>query len=367
MADNMLLMATIHVIMEKQLGNVYVGIVQACFFIAYALLAPYAGILSERVPKAQVLWMGNVLKMVGATFLFVGGDPAVSYALAGIGACVYGPGKFAILREITSKEEELYKANGLVEGSTIIAILIGTVLGGFLSSKSFILAMVIILLSYVISFIFAWILPRGEVSPVSYRHAWRNFFKDIQTLFHIREAKSAIIGGSSFWMTSAVLRLSVIAWIPMALHLGEDKASLYMGISAIGIMTGAILSPKIIPLHRLERIFYIGAGMSLCIAIVGWFPHILLTGILLYLAGFFGGAYMIPLNTKLQEKGVVVGNGKTIAIQNFFENVLMISGTLVYTGALKIGVSIPVILVGFACLFFVIVFFVKTSFQSLSQ
>jgi MFS transporter, LPLT family, lysophospholipid transporter len=45
----------------------------------------------------------------------------------------------------------------------------------------------------------------------------------------------------------------------------------------------------------------------------------------------------------------------------------MIAGTLVYTGALKIGVSIPVILVGFACLFLAIVFFVKTSFQSLSQ
>jgi MFS transporter, LPLT family, lysophospholipid transporter len=213
--------------------------------------------------------MGNVLKMVGATFLFVGGDPAVSYALAGVGACMYGPGKFAILRELTSNEEELYKANGLVEGSTIIAILIGTVLGGFLSSKSFILAMGIILLSYVISFIFAWILSRGGISPVPFRHAWRNFFKDIQSLFHIQEAKSAIIAGSSFWMISAVLRLSVIAWIPIALHLGEDKASLYMGISAIGIMTGAILSHKIIPLHRLERIFYIGVDMSLCVAIVG--------------------------------------------------------------------------------------------------
>ncbi|MFF2531208.1 MFS transporter [Brevibacillus sp. NPDC058079] len=152
LADNMILMATIYVITEKALGNVYVGIVQACFFVAYILLAPYSGVLSERLPKSNILWIGNVFKLIGALMLFIGINPAVSYAMVGVGACIYGPGKYAILRELTKNEQELYKANGSVEGSTIVSILLGTVIGGFLATWSFFLAMIVIMVCYGLSF-----------------------------------------------------------------------------------------------------------------------------------------------------------------------------------------------------------------------
>ncbi|PLS19564.1 lysophospholipid transporter LplT [Bacillus sp. M6-12] len=367
LADNAILMATVFIITEQALGNVYVAIVQACFFIAYALLAPYAGILSEKIPKSNTLWMGNALKLLGASLLFMGVNPAVSYAIVGIGACIYGPGKYAILREITKDEQELYKANGLVEGSTIIAILLGTVLGGFLSAKSLMLAMIVIMACYVLSFIFALILPKGEVSDVKFSRAWRDFGRDVATLVKIKEARTTMIGTSSFWMTSSVLRLAMIAWIPIALGIGTDTASLYMGVSAIGIMVGAFLSPKIIKLEKVQKVVYLGVGMSLAISVVGWLPYAVPIALILFIAGFCGGAYMIPLNTILQEKGTVVGNGKTIAIQNFFENILMFSGTLLYSGALKAGVEIPNIMIGFGVFFLIVSLFVGTQFKSIKS
>jgi MFS transporter, LPLT family, lysophospholipid transporter len=367
LADNAILMATIYIITQQELGNVYVGIVQACFFVSYALLAPYAGVLSEKVPKSNILWMGNALKVFGASLLFMGVNPAVAYAIVGIGACIYGPGKYAILREITKDEQELYKANGLVEGSTIIAILLGTVLGGFLTAKSMTLAIIVIMSCYVLSFIFAWILPKGEVSNVKFSRAWRDFGKDIATLVKIKEARNSMMGTSSFWMTSSVLRLAMVAWIPIALGVGSDTASLYMGVSAIGIMIGALSSPKIIRLDKVQKIVYLGVGMSLAISIVGWFPYSIPIAIILFVAGFCGGAYMIPLNTILQEKGTVVGNGKTIAIQNFFENVLMFTGTLIYAGALKMEVEIPLIMIGFGVFFAIISIFVSHKFKSIQS
>jgi LPLT family lysophospholipid transporter-like MFS transporter len=351
LADNAILMATIFIIMEQGLGNVYVGIVQASFFVAFALLAPYSGILSEKIPKSNVLWLGNSIKFGGAILLFAGLNPAVAYAIVGIGACIYGPGKYAILREITQDEQELYKANGMVEGSTIIAILLGTVLGGLLSAKSIPLAMAVILGAYILSFVFAWLLPRGSVSDVRFTRAWRDFARDIATLLKIKEAKTSIIGTSSFWMTSSVLRLAMIAWIPVVLHIGEDKASLYMGVSAVGIMTGAFLSTKIIPLFKMNRLLYVGLSMGILIALIGLMSSSITIAFLLFLSGFFGGTYLIPLNTVLQEKGEIVGNGKTIAIQNFFENVMMMTGTLLYAGALNIGIEIPSILLGFGLVF----------------
>lgn len=363
LADNAILMATIHIILENHLGNVYVGIVQACFFVAYALLAPYAGVLSEKVPKSNVLWMGNLFKLGGAMLLFSGVNPALSYAIVGVGACIYGPGKYAILREITKTEQELYKANGMVEGSTIIAILLGTVLGGMLSAKSIVLAMTVILSCYLLSFFFAWILPKGSVSNVQFSHAWRDFGKDICKLSKIKETRISLIGTSSFWMTSSVLRLAMIAWIPVVLNIGEDKASLYMGVSALGIMIGAILSPKLISLSKLEKLLFVGLGMGITISVIGMLSSSLLIGATLFVAGFCGGAYLIPLNTILQEKGAPVGNGKVIAIQNFFENTMMVTGTLLYSGALKIGIEIPFIMVGFGVLFCLVVLVIGRGFK----
>lgn len=368
MADNMVLMATIFIIhdtIKNGLANVYVGIVQAAFFVAFVLLAPFAGVLSEKIPKSTTLWIGNILKLIGAGFLLMGVDPALSYAIVGIGACIYGPGKYAILRELTSNEKELYRANGMVEGSTIVAILLGTVSGGILSAKSVSLAMTIIIILYALSFFFAWILPKGGVSDVSFRHTWKNFGKDIGSLWKIPAARTSIFGTSNFWMTSSVLRLSVLAWVPIALSMSDDKASLYMGVSAIGIMTGAVLSPKLIPLNRLSRLLFIGGGMGLAVALVGFLPHIILTGVILFIAGFCGGSFMVPLNTTLQEKGASVGSGKIIAIQNFFENLLMLTGTLIYTGLLKINVEIPFILLGFGISFILVSTYVRTSYKKL--
>lgn len=359
MADNMILLATIYIITMNGLGDVYTGMVQASFFIAYLILAPYAGILSERIAKSTSLCVGNVFKFVGTILLLLGISPAFSYLMVGIGACLYSPGKYAILKEVTSNDEELYRANGLIEGSTIIAILIGTILGGFLSQKYIKLTIVIIIACYIMSFIFALIIPKGPVTHITFRGSWGNFRKDIKSLFSVKEAKVAIWGSSAFWMISVIVRLSSLTWLPSALNIGQDTATLYMGVTAIGIMTGSIVSHRIVPLNNFRRLSYIGFGMALMVGIIGWFPHIILTGLISFWAGFFGGVYMIPLNTILQQNGSIIGNGKTIAIQNFFENTLMVIGTLVYSGALKIGIAVPFILVGFSITFTFIALFVR--------
>lgn len=359
MADNMVLLATIYIITLNNMGDIYTGIVQASFFIAYVILAPYAGILSEKIAKSTSLCVGNAFKFAGTISLLLGVSPALSYALVGIGACLYSPGKYALLREVTSNDEELYKANGLIEGSTIIAILVGTVLGGFLAERNINLTMGIIIACYILSFIFAMIIPKGDVMQVTFKGAWGNFGRDIKSLCSIREAKVSLLGSSAFWMISSVIRLSALAWIPVALHIGTDKATLYMGATAIGIMIGAVVSHRLIPLNNLKRLVYVGFGMAITVGVIGLVPHLVITGVLSFLAGLLGGIYMIPLNTILQQKGTVVGNGKTIAIQNFFENTLMVIGTLTYSGALKMGVTIPFILVGFGIVFALIVSLVQ--------
>jgi LPLT family lysophospholipid transporter-like MFS transporter len=72
--------------------------------------------------------------------------------------------------------------------------------------------------------------------------------------------------------------------------------------------------------------------------------------------GFFGGLFLIPLNTILQEVGKdVVGSGKTIAIQNFVENALTVSGLVIYTilASYNVDIKVSIVVVGVILLLFV--------------
>lgn len=372
LADNAILLATIYIINQTFFGNeanAYTGVVQASFFVAYILLAPYASVISERVPKANVLWIGNIIKVVGAIMLFSSINPALSYAIVGVGACIYGVGKYAILREITYNEEALYKANGWVEGSTIVSILAGTVLGEALVKQSVTLAMTVILSLYAISFIMAWLLPKGKVSKdLRFRRAWRTFFKDIKVLGSTKEVRAILLGTGSFWMVSSVMRIAMLAWIPIALNLSDDvNVSIFIATTAIGIMFGAVLSPYLIPLDKMKRIFVMGLGMALAIGVVGYIDNLIAICTLLFVVGFLGGSYVIPMNTTLQERGKKVGSGKTIAIQNFVENIMMVTGTLIYSGSLKMGASIPSVLIGFAFVFLLIAIYVRSAIGKVDE
>ena len=87
--------------------------------------------------------IGNALKFAGAfSYLYWNRSISVGYALVGIGAAIYSPAKYGILGELTDGER-LVKANGLMEASTIAAILLGSVIGGLLSDWSIILALAV--------------------------------------------------------------------------------------------------------------------------------------------------------------------------------------------------------------------------------
>ena len=100
--------------------------------------------------------------------------------------------------------------------------------------------------------------------------------------------------------------------------------------------------------------------MALAVGAVGYIDNLIAICTLLFIVGFLGGSYVIPMNTTLQERGRKVGSGKTIAIQNFVENIMMVAGTLIYSGSLKMGVSIPTVLIGFSIVFLLIAVYVRS-------
>src|SRR5439155_8292710 len=83
----------------------------------------------------RVMLISNGLKLAGALGMWMGLNPFLTYGLVGAGAAAYSPAKYGILSELVSADQ-LVKANGLLESSTIAPILAGAIAGGALADWS---------------------------------------------------------------------------------------------------------------------------------------------------------------------------------------------------------------------------------------
>ncbi|ELP2148867.1 MFS transporter, partial [Salmonella enterica subsp. enterica serovar Soerenga] len=130
--DNALLFATLALLKAQFYPDWSQPVLQMVFVGAYILFAPFVVQIADSFAKGRVMMVANGLKLAGAAGICLGVNPFVGYTLVGIGAAAYSPAKYGILGELTTGDK-LVKANGMMEASTIAAILLGSVAGGVLA------------------------------------------------------------------------------------------------------------------------------------------------------------------------------------------------------------------------------------------
>ncbi|QQE74343.1 lysophospholipid transporter LplT [Brevibacillus composti] len=349
-ADNMILFVIANLLQDNGFSPVMLALVSMAFFLPYIILAPLVGPFADKHPKSYVLVIGNLIKVLGVLLLLVIDQSSIlllmlSYFTVGVGAVVYSPAKYGILPELTKNEEELFHANARIEAYTIIAILTGIGGGGAIAAMTpTVVSSLICLGMYGLSVLMTFAIPRINGNPMTrYGTETRLFFAHFFQLLKKPETGFAIIGTGAFWMSSAVLRVAVIAWIPISLGIDPKSSavSLILATTSIGIITGAFLAPRLIPLQRFYRSLLYGFLMFVLILLFPFFHITAVSIVLLLMVGFMGGVFIVPMNTVLQDEGKkMMGTGKTIAIQNFAENALMLIGSGIYYIIVYLGVSI---------------------------
>lgn len=343
-ADNAILFAAFALItQELARGDWYQPALQASFLVAFVLLAPWVGRFADARPKRTVLVVGNGVKGLGALLMLLQLEPILAYAVVGIGAAIYGPAKYGILPELVA-EQKLVKANGLIEGSTIVAIVMGAVVGAGLADESVNMALTVVLVSFALSLVIALFIPRLPPKPrnaTSQGAAIPHFIKMMRGFFATSHARFSMLGASIFWAAAVVLRVMMVAWAPAVLFTTttSEIANLTVFI-AIGIAIGAVLVPWLIPIERLRRARLAAYAMGVFIILLAVSSDPLLTKFMLFTIGLCGGIFVVPINAALQEIGHrSIGAGGAVAIQNFFENVAMLFGTGLYSVVLAGGID----------------------------
>lgn len=346
-SDNAILFIVVAIVLQSgRAGSWYVPALQAVFLLAFVTLAPWVGSCAERFVKSRVLAVANLLKAAGATAILLHVEPLAGYAIVGVGAALHSPAKYGILPEVVPPEW-LVRANGWVEGTTILAILCGTILGARIADISIAAALCLTIASYVAAAAVAAQLPPGEHRrDISLRRSWKDLRIRASRLLHLPTTRSALTDLSIFWASAATLRILLIAWAPAVLGLdtAAEVAELTLYL-ALGIVLGSGMAPRLIPLEKTRRTRYVGATLGLLFLGLAqmqslWPARLALAGI-----GIAGGLFVVPLNAKMQQIGhQTIGSGAAVAIQNSIQNLAMLAAVGCYTLALSLGVGTTAVL-----------------------
>ncbi|GMQ38388.1 lysophospholipid transporter LplT [Enterobacter asburiae] len=354
--DNALLFATLALLKTEFYPDWSQPILQMVFVGAYIIFAPFVGQVADSFPKGRVMMFANGLKLLGAASICFGFNPFIGYTLVGIGAAAYSPAKYGILGELTTGDK-LVKANGLMESSTIAAILLGSVAGGVLADWHVLAALGICAVVYGGAVVANLFIPKLSVARPG--QSWRfkpmtgSFFTACRVLWRNGETRFSLMGTSMFWGAGVTLRFLLVLWVPVALGITDNATPTYLNaMVAIGIVVGAGAAAKVVTLETVARCMPAGILIGVVVLIFSLQHALLPAYALLILIGILGGFFVVPLNALLQERGKqTVGAGNAIAVQNLGENLAMLLMLGLYSLAVKVGVPVVGIGVGFGGLF----------------
>jgi LPLT family lysophospholipid transporter-like MFS transporter len=364
LADSTLLIVAIAILRDMHAPAAYEPLLKSFFVVSYVVLAAFVGAFADSMPKGRVMFISNGVKIAGCLLMLAHVHPLLAYAVVGLGAAAYSPAKYGILTEYLP-HRLLVIANGWMEGLTVMAIILGTVLGGALIDPriaqdlltidipyietgietSAQVNLLIVGGIYVIAALCNLYIPNTGVdhkplkkNPLFLVHEFNHC---LRLLWRDKLGQISLAVTTLFWGAGSTLQFIVIEWAKPALHLDLSKASMLQGLVAAGVAVGAALAAKTISLRKSVHVIPLGIAMGVGILLMNAVHDMRFAVPLLVVVGVISGFFVVPMNALLQHRGhILMGAGHSIAVQNFNENLSILVMTFVYSELMRAQLSI---------------------------
>ena len=372
LADNALLILGIAFLHEQGYPGWWAPLLKFSFTLSYVFLAPLMGPLADAFPKAKLMACMNALKVVGVAFIFTSFHPMLAFAIAGMAASAYAPAKYGLVTE-TVPAAQLVKANGWLEVTVVMAVIMGTACGGLLvASKSFAwmsalnLSFIELLglsletqyagplLSLIVIYSIAGLLNFG-IPNLNIRYAqesmrpialFKNFIQSNRILWQDPVGKLSLAVTTLFWGIGAVVQFAVLLWAKEALNMPLEQASLLQAVVAFGVIFGAGMAGHYVALQNAYKVLPLGLWLGLSLPALAFSTSLWIAIPLMLITGFAGGMLMVPMNALLQNRGyTLLTAGRSIAVQGFNENASVMIMLAVYSGLLALELPLQGVMV----------------------
>ena len=372
LADNALLILGIAFLSEQGYPGWWAPLLKFSFTLSYVFLAPLMGPLADAFSKAKLMACMNALKVVGVAFIFTSFHPMLAFAIAGMAASAYAPAKYGLVTE-TVPADQLVKANGWLEVTVVMAVILGTACGGLLvASKSFVwmstlnLSFIELLglsletqyagplLSLIVIYSIAGLLNFG-IPSVNIRYVqqsvkpialFKNFVQSNRILWQDPVGKLSLAVTTLFWGIGAVVQFAVLLWAKEALNMPLEQASLLQAVVAFGVIFGAGMAGHYVALQKAYKVLPLGLWLGLSLPALAFSTSLWIAIPLMLITGFAGGMLMVPMNAVLQNRGyTLLTAGRSIAVQGFNENASVMVMLGVYSGLLALELPLQWVMV----------------------
>ncbi|KOC19570.1 major facilitator transporter [Comamonas testosteroni] len=371
LADNALFVTAVELLRANGAPEWQRAALVPMFALFYVVLAPFVGAFADALPKGKVMFISNAIKVVGCLMMLFGHHPLIAYAVIGLGAAAYSPAKYGILTELLPASQ-LVKANGWIEGLTITSIILGVLVGGQLVGPTISqhllgfdfpyfstgvdtpaeAAIAVLILIYIVAAWFNLHIPLTGVAMRPLREdpnkslvanllgLLPDFWRCSKRLWADKLGQISLSTTTLFWGASGNLRYIVLAWGAAALGYSTTQASALVGVVAIGTAVGAVLASMRMRLDNATRVIPLGVLMGLLVVCMIFIDNLWVAVPFLILLGGLGGFLVVPMNALLQHRGHnLMGAGRSIAVQNFNEQLAILAMGGFYSLSTKMGLT----------------------------
>jgi acyl-[acyl-carrier-protein]-phospholipid O-acyltransferase/long-chain-fatty-acid--[acyl-carrier-protein] ligase len=341
--------------------------------LPFILFAPTAGWLGDRFAKSSVIrwssWLQLVVLLVMGSALWFGAKYGEDYArvalitvmvaffLLAIQSALLSPAKMGVVKELVGSEKLGY-ANGVMEGTVIIAILAGQVIGGFwfdvwglqIGRDPWTAAMIPVLwvligagISIVLSHTIQMTKPQ-KTESFSWGVATRHFH-DLAKLRKDRAMWRCTMGISFFWGFGGFLQFLLFQRAQEKMGafdgLGSETALLWLPV-VVGIVVGSVTASWICRRSNELGLVVIG-GMLMTGAMfligIAPLPEVWIR-VFLAMAGAGGALFLVPLNAFLQDQAAEDERGLVLSASNLCINLGGVLAIAFQFGLKAIGVPV---------------------------
>lgn len=326
------------------------------FALPFVLFAILGGSIGDRFRKRDVIVAAKMLEIFAmalgmAAFFLQGIDPNLSIIamlgvlfLMGTQSAFFGPSKYGILPEMVN-EKDLTRANGIVNMTTNVAIILGTVVAGLLFT----------------------FLNGDNYPPAAHPYWWSGFFfiavaavgwgsslyigkgrdaadperplrwnpidgiREVKFLASDRPLLGAVLATSWFFLIGA-LALSVLNVCGKEiLGLGDGGSRLFFFVAS-GIAIGSLLASRLSGDHIEIGIVPIGGiMMTVGFGLVPFVNETLLAyGSTLVLAGIGGGLFLVPLAAFVQDRATGKEKGRVQGAQEMLTFLFIFASAILF-------------------------------------
>ena len=339
-------------------SGVLVNLAAGLFILPFVLFSATAGQIADKYDQAaliRAIKAFEIAVMALAAWGLVAGNLALllgALFLSGTQSTLFGPIKYSILPHML-RETELVGGNALVESGTFIAILAGTITGGYLASlgqgaaAASVGAVVVALLGFAAS----WFIPKTGAADPGLAIDWNPVRETLRNFRFIRGNRTvflSILGISWFWLYGALVLSQLPEYAKSVLQGSETTVTLLLATFSVGVGVGSLLCERLSG-HKVE-IGLVPLG-SIGLTIFGADLYLeSRTYLDLFLMGVFGGFYIVPLYALIQSRTPKSHLSRVVAGNNILNAVFMAVGALFAIAMIRMGFSVTAILLAAALL-----------------